>query len=431
MQSPADLGVCEALELLGRRRLSAEELVRALLSRIATEEPRVSAFQLVDAEGALRAARRIDAMEERPPLAGLPVGVKDVIDTAGLATERGTPIFAGRVPHRDATAIARLRAAGAVVLGKTVTTELAFYRPGKTRNPHDPTRTPGGSSSGSAAAVAARMVPAALGTQTAGSVIRPASFCGVVGMKLTHGSVPMDGVSPLAPTLDTLGVFTRDPGDLRPLLSALGIPPGAGPVAAGARRIALCRTEQWPLAAPETRSLVEAAAQALARAGAEVREVDLGPEFHGLFEAQQVIMAAEAASAFGELRRAREADLSPVFLELVRTGEALPRRRYEDAQELAGRARAALPGALAGTDALLTPSAPGEAPPGLSSTGDPAFNRIWTLLGVPCVSVPAGRSPAGLPVGVQLVAAPGDDFRLAGIAAFAAALLGGATSAAP
>ena len=424
MTALADLGAAEALDLLSRRQISAEELVRALLARIDAAEPRVEAWQLVDAEGALRAARRIDAMGERPPLAGLPVGVKDVVDTEGLATERGTSVFAGRVPDRDAAAVALMRRAGAVVLGKTVTTELAFYRPGKTRNPRDPSRTPGGSSSGSAAAVAAGMVPAALGTQTAGSVIRPASFCGVVGMKLTHGAVPLDGVIRLAPSLDTLGLFARHPRDLPPLLAALGLP-AAEPRLARPPRLGLCRTEQWPLAEPETRAIVEGAAASLARAGAEVREVDLDPVLRGLFDAQRTIMAVEAARSLGELRREHEAELSPVLLDLLRAGEATPEREYREAERLARRAREALPGALSGTEALLTPAAIGEAPPGLASTGDPAFNRVWTLLGVPCVSVPAGTGRAGMPVGVQLVAGRGRDHALAAVAAFASPALGG------
>ena len=222
--SLADLGAAEAVLRSSRREITAESLVRACLERIAAEEPRVGAFEHLDAEGALAAARRIDARDPKPPLAGLPIGVKDVFDTAELPTERGSVAFRGRRPSRDSAAVARLRAAGAIVLGKTVTTELAFYAPGKTRNPHDPSRTPGGSSSGSAAAVAARFVPAALGTQTAGSVIRPASFCGVVGMKPTCGAVSMEGVSPFAPSLDTFGLFVNDVESLPLLLRAAGVP---------------------------------------------------------------------------------------------------------------------------------------------------------------------------------------------------------------
>ncbi len=432
MNALADLTAYEALGLLRRRETSAEELVRALLERIAAAEPLVEAWELVDAEGALAQARRIDAMSLPPPLAGLPIGVKDIIDTAGLPTERGTPICRGRIPDRDASAVARLRAAGAVILGKTVTTEFAFYRPGKTRNPHDPTRTPGGSSSGSAAAVAARMVPAALGSQTAGSLIRPASFCGVVGMKPTHGLVPTDGVSPLAPSLDTLGVLVRDARDLPPLLAAMGI---AGPEPLPlptAPRLGLCRTAQWPLADPETRSLLEEVAAQLALAGAHVREVELDRELDGLFDAQKAVMAVEAARSFAELRRSRESELSAVLLDLVRAGEATEPARYAAALELGALGRARLPRILAGMDALLTPAAIGEAPCGLASTGDPAFNRVWTLLGAPCIGVPAGSGPHGLPIGVQLVGLRGGDLPLAILAAWTeAALLAGRVGGRP
>jgi Asp-tRNA(Asn)/Glu-tRNA(Gln) amidotransferase A subunit family amidase len=395
------LGATEAVRRLARGELRAEELVRALLDRIAAEEPRVEAWAFLDPEAALAEARRIDRLAPRPPLCGLPVGVKDIFDTAGMPTECGTPVHRGRRPAADAACVAALRRAGALVLGKTVTTELAFYRPGKTRNPHDPGRTPGGSSSGSAAAVAAGMVPAALGSQTAGSTIRPASFCGVVGMKPTHGLVPLEGASPLAPSLDTVGIFVRDPADLELLLPPMGVP--LAPAPALPPRLGLCRSPQWPLAEPATRALVERTAARLASEGAAVTEVRLPPECDGLFEAQKTVMAFEAARALGALRARHEALLSPVLLDLLRAGEATPASGYAEALALAARCREAVAGIFRGVDALLTPAAIGEAPLGLASTGDPAFNRIWTLLHLPCLGLPAGRGPAGLPVGVQLV----------------------------
>ena len=418
-----DLGAAEAVALLRSGRLSAEELARACLERIAAEEPRVGAFEHLDPAAVLDAARRADAAGPRPPLHGLPVAVKDIVDTSDLPTECGSPVHRGRRPGRDAACVARLRAAGAVILGKTVTTELAFYRPGKTRNPHDPGRTPGGSSSGSAAAVAASLVPAAIGTQTAGSVIRPASFCGVVGMKPTHGLVPMEGVLPFAPSLDTIGVFARDLAAVPLLLEAMGAP-AAAPPRREPPRVALCRTEQWPLAEPATRDRVEEVARALARAGASVGELDLGRAFEGLAAAQRAIMAAEAARTFAAIR-ARHGDLlSPVLRDFLREGEEVGRGREAEAREQAARCREALGAHLSGLDVLLTPSAPGEAPRGLEATGDPAFNRIWTLLGVPCLSLPAGRGPAGLPVGVQLVGAAGADGALVASAAWIARALG-------
>ena len=417
--SIADLGVAELLQALSTRRMRAEELVRALGERIEREEPRVQAWEHLDLAGALREARRVDALPRPPPLAGLPIGVKDIVDTAGMPTELGTPIHRGRVPGRNAAVVDRLVAAGAIVLGKTVTTEFAFYRPGKTRNPLDSRRTPGGSSSGSAAAVAAGMVPAALGTQTAGSVVRPASFCGVVGMKVTHAAVPLDGVSALAPSLDALGLFVRHPGDLPPLLQAVGAgAPEAGPPTRPPRFL-LCRTAQWSLAGPETRLGVEGFAGRLAAAGAAVAEPALPAEFDLLFEAQKTVMAAEAARTFEVLRRTREADLSPVLLDLLRAGEAVPDSRYRAALDAAAWGREALARLLDGADAILTPAAIGEAPLGLESTGDPAFNRVWTLLGAPCLSLPAGVGPSGMPIGVQLVGRPGEDHALASVAAWA------------
>src|SRR5947199_2471695 len=219
------MGAAQAVALLSRRELSAEELVRHCLARIAEREPTVQAWEVLDAEGALAAARRMDRLRDRPPLCGLPVGVKDLIDTADLPTAYGSPIHRGHQPSHDAESVRRLREAGAIVLGKTVTTEFAVYSPGKTRNPHDPSRTPGGSSSGSAAAVADGMVPAALGSQTAGSVIRPASYCGVMGFKPSFGLLPLEGVHPLAPSLDTLGLFVRALDDIPLLVSVLSSSP--------------------------------------------------------------------------------------------------------------------------------------------------------------------------------------------------------------
>lgn len=394
--------------------------MRACLARIAAEEPRVGAWAFLDEELALAQARRVDATRPRPPLAGLPVGVKDIIDTADMPTECGSPVLRGRRPERDAACVQALRAAGAVILGKTVTTELAYFSPGKTRNPHDPSRTPGGSSSGSAAAVACGMVPLALGTQTAGSVIRPASFCGVVGLKPSHGLLPLEGVSPFAPSLDTLGCFSRDVADLPPLLAALGAPlPRVKPPTTP--RLALCRTEQWPAAAPESRQAVERAAARLAAAGASVSEMELGPELAGLPGAQKTIMAAEAARALGEMLARHQASMSRVLLDLLDEGAATSPAAYQAALAQASRCRRLVSPLFEKVDVLLTPSAVGEAPVGLSSTGDPAFNRIWTLLGLPCLSLPGATGPAGMPVGVQLVGPDRGEARLLAVAAWVAA----------
>jgi Asp-tRNA(Asn)/Glu-tRNA(Gln) amidotransferase A subunit family amidase len=429
-----DLSAVQAVALLRDGVISSEELVRACLDRIASEDRTLGAFEHVDPDAALAQARRIDAASPRPPLAGLPVGVKDIIDTADLPTECGFAGWRGRRPSRDAACVARLRAAGGVVLGKTVTTEFAFFQPGKTRNPHDPARTPGGSSSGSAAAVAARLVPAALGTQTAGSIIRPASFCGVVGFKPTHGLLPLDGIAPFAPSLDTLGFLVRRVADVSVLLPAVLAAPSGGAVSLAAGRdydlprFALCRTEQWALAEASTRRIVEDAAARLARAGARVEERDLAPEFAGLAEAQRTIMAAEAARSFRSILAEHGARVSAVLRDLVRDGERAGPEREAAARRQAERCRERLADVFAGIDALLTPSAVGEAPLGLSSTGDPALNRIWTLLGTPCVSLPAATGPAGMPVGIQLVGPRRGDAALVEVAEWAERAL---ASAAP
>ncbi len=411
-----DLTASEAASLLGRGELTAEALVRACLERIEALEPRVLAFEALDPELALREARRADAAGRPGPLHGLPVGVKDVIDTADLPTARGSPIFSGRRPEADAACVASLRRAGGIVLGKTVTTELAFYLPGKTRNPHDPARTPGGSSSGSAAAVAARMVPAALGTQTAGSLIRPGAYCGVVAFKPGHGLLPLDGVSPFAPSLDTLGVMTRSAGDLPLLLAGLGAPLPPVPVPA-ALRVGLCRTEAWDATLPASREAVTRAARALSASGAEI--VDVEERFPGLSSAQRTVMAAEGAVALGPLRAAHGARISPQLRAILDEGDAVSPASLAAARMLAAEARARLPALFDRFDVLLGASTPGEAPAGLASTGDPALNRIWTLLGVPCVQLPAGRGPSGMPVGIQLVGPPGGEATLCAAAVFA------------
>jgi Asp-tRNA(Asn)/Glu-tRNA(Gln) amidotransferase A subunit family amidase len=423
-----ELGAAEAVALLERGAVSSEALVRACLERAAAEEPRVQAWEHLEPELALAQARRVDAARSASgvpalPLAGLPVAVKDIIDTADMPTACGSPIHAGRRPSADAGCVAALRAAGAVILGKTVTTEFALFTPGKTRNPRRAAHTPGGSSSGSAAAVAASMVPAALGSQTAGSVIRPAAFCGVFGFKPSHGLVSLAGVSPIAPSLDTLGVFARDAADLPLLARALGLPLPAAKPPAAAPRIGLCRSEQWPVASAETRRIVEEAAGTLARAGAAVTDVELGPEMEGLHDAQKTIMAVEVARTFALHRRERGDLLSSSLRELIDGGSATPPERYQAAQDLARRARRLLPGAFADVDVLLTPSAPGEAPAGLESTGDPVFCRAWTLLHVPCVNVPGAAGPLGLPVGVQLVGPPRGDAALLAAVEWVAARL--------
>ncbi|HYZ87811.1 MAG TPA: amidase [Myxococcales bacterium] len=416
MTAPHELSVADAVARLDVRELTAEALVRDCLARIADREPLVEAWQVI-ASDAIEQARRIDARSQRPLLRGLPVGIKDLIDTEDLPTTYGSAIYAAHRPTADAACVAALRTAGAVIVGKTVTTEFAAYTGGKTRNPHDPARTPGGSSSGSAAGVADRMVPAALGSQTAGSVIRPASFCGAVGYKPTFGTFDLRGVHPLAPSLDTLGFFVREVADVPWIAAALD---GSGPPDRISEppkqaRLGLCRTDQWPRAEPSTHRLIEDAARELERGGARLSDVDA---FAGVAAAQAVIMAAEAAEVFRAERKSHDAQFSATFRIFLDEGERTSSEQIREARHVADGGRRELDEVFRRFDYLVTPAAVGEAPIGLQSTGDPAFCRAWTLLGCPCISLPVLKGPAGLPVGLQLVGAPGQDARLLAIASW-------------
>jgi Asp-tRNA(Asn)/Glu-tRNA(Gln) amidotransferase A subunit family amidase len=415
-----ELGAAAAIALLRAGAITSEALVRACLDRIARDEPNIQAWACLDPAHGLAEARAIDAMGRPPPLHGLPVGVKDIIDTADAPTECGTPLYQGRRPIRDAACVAALRTAGGVVLGKTVTTELAFFAPGPTRNPRNAAHTPGGSSSGSAAAVADFMVPAALGTQTAGSIIRPAAYCGIVGFKPSHGLLSMEGIHPFAPSLDTLGVLVREVADVAPLLTALGAPVPVAPLARPPK-IGLWRSAQWSQASPAMHARLEEVATTLSRAGAAVRELDPLPDEARISDDQALIMAAEAVHSFAALRPSGA--LSPQLTVLLDQGTAARPYDLEAAKVRAGQAWTAMTRVLSGLDALLTPSAPGEAPAGLASTGDPIFNRVVTLLGFPAVSLPAGTGPAGLPLGVQLVGAPHGEAALLAVATWTEARL--------
>lgn len=345
------------------------------LERIAERDPVVQAWEVVDPKAGARQ--------------GLPIGIKDLIDTADFPTTYGSPRYRGHRPARDAACVAALKKAGAVILGKTVTTEFAVFNPGKTRNPRDPSRTPGGSSSGSAAAVADGMVPAALGSQTAASIIRPAAFCGCIGWKPTFGTFSLQGVHPLSPSLDTLGFFVSDL-DLVPVLYEMLAGIRLRP--AKATRFALCRTEAWPAAEASTQAAIEKLA---------TEEVQLSP---GLVEAQIRIMGAEAAIS---LRN--EPEPSPKLRAFLDAGRAVTPQQLQEAQQSAAQGRAEIDRIFERCDALITPATVGEAPVGLDSTGDPLFSRIWTLLGTPCVSLPLLTGPAGMPLGVQVIGPRGRD----------------------
>jgi Asp-tRNA(Asn)/Glu-tRNA(Gln) amidotransferase A subunit family amidase len=411
---------------LRRREISASDVVEASLARIAEREPSIHAWATLDAEFARHQARALDAGPVRGPLHGLPIGVKDIIDTADLPTECGSPIDRGRRPQADAACVALARAVGAVVLGKTVTTEFAMYTPAATVNPRNGAHTPGGSSSGSAAAVADGMVPLAFGTQTAGSIVRPASYCGIVGYKPSFGLVPRAGVKLMAESLDTVGALARSVADAALLVGAIAGRPALldVPSLATPPRIGVCRTGDWPSVEPAAQTAFDRAAQALEAAGARVRAVDLPQRFAALGAAHAAIMSFEAARSLAHERRVHADRLSARLRAELDAGAAVPVERYDEAQRLALECRAQLAGAFADCDVLLAPSTTGEAPRGLDSTGSPIMNRVWTLLHAPCVSVPAGQGPNGLPLGVQVVGRGGEDARALAAAQWIAARLG-------
>jgi Asp-tRNA(Asn)/Glu-tRNA(Gln) amidotransferase A subunit family amidase len=426
------LGAAEAARRIAAGELSSSALVAACLERIAEREETVRAWAHLDAGAALAEARERDAEAPRGPLHGVPVGVKDIVDTAGMPTERGSAIHAGRRPEHDAACVARLRAAGAVVLGKTVTTEFALYQPPRTANPAAPGRTPGGSSSGSAAAVADAMVPVAIGSQTAGSVVRPAAFCGTLGLKPTRGLVDLTGVMGLSANLDTLGWFARDGADLALLGSVLADAWPEAADAGGAGRggdaappaFALARTPWWERADADSQHAVERAARRLADAGAPVREIELPERFAPLPEAHDALMAFDAARSLAHEREHHSDLLSDVLRALLDRGAGVPRETAAAAVALGAECRALLAEHLHAGESLLVPAVTGE-PPALEeqSTGDPWFCRPWTLLGVPALAVPGATGASGAPVGVQLVAPAGADAALAAAGAWAAARL--------
>ena len=397
------IGAMEMARRVARRELRVETLVQACLDRIAERESVVGAWTQLDAEQALAEARVLDAGAIRGSLHGLPLGVKDLIDTVQYPTAYGSPIYAGYCPAWDAACVAHARAAGAMVLGKTVSTEFATFHPGKTANPRNPACTPGGSSSGSAAAVADGMVPLAYGTQTAGSVIRPAAFCGVVGFKPSFGLISRAGVKSLAESLDTLGVFARDVVDAALFAGVLAGRDWLPPEDPAVPCIGLCRTSAWDQAEPEAQAVFEQAVTLLASSGGSIREVELPDGFDSLFCAQTEIMAFEASHALSYEYANYAEQLSPSLREMIALGRALAPERYDEDLRLGRQCRARLDDTFDSFDVLLTLSAPGEAPEGLAATGNPLFKRIWTLLGTPCIHLPFGCGQRGLPLGVQVV----------------------------
>lgn len=409
-----ELSASEIARRVAAREITAEEVVGDCLARIETREPQLHAFAHVDRELALRQARALDRGPHRGALHGVPVGIKDVIDTADQPTQMGSPIYRGHRAACDAACVALLRAAGAVILGKTVTAEFAGMTAGPTVNPHDPARTPGGSSSGSAAAVADFMVPAALGTQTGGSVLRPAAYCGVIGYKPTFGAFNRAGLKFAAESLDTIGLIARTIDDIALITSVLlGDKPGATVPLGAAPKIGLCRTPLWDTAQPETRHAIEDAAARLAQAGAQMREVVLPEDFAGLrAAARETINNYERSKSMAAEWASHRDLISAKLARCIELGMEMPYRDYLAAIALAESCRAPLPAVFEGMDLLLAPCVKGEAPLGLDSTGDPSLQAIWTILHVPTMSLPTHRGPNGLPVGIQLIGRRHDDQRL-------------------
>jgi Asp-tRNA(Asn)/Glu-tRNA(Gln) amidotransferase A subunit family amidase len=423
------LTAAEALAWLGEGRITAEELVGCYLARIRADEARIQAWAFVDETRALEQARNVDRVRREGhalgPLHGLPVGVKDIIDTADMPTEDGTVLHAGRRPEYDATVVERLRSAGAIILGKTVTTEFAAYTPGKTRNPHNPEHTPGGSSSGSAAAVAAHMVPVAIGTQTNGSVIRPAAYCGVYGYKPTFGLVPRHGILKQSRPLDHVGFFARTVEDLAiiadPLMGYDARDPDTRPIARPALRevalqepplppiFALTKTPNWDQAEHQTREAFDEVAQAL---GEQSKPFSVPAIFRDVWQWHSTIMDADIARNFHiDYERGRDL-MSEALQGQIERGLRVSAIDYNNAVDRMQAVSAALDEVFDRCDAILTAATTGPAPHGLDSTGSPTFCTLWTFAGMPAVTLPLLHAENGMPMGIQLVGRRGYDGRL-------------------
>jgi len=418
----------EAARRIRDGEITSQELVQSCLDRIEAVEDSIGAWTHLDREYALAQAKTAQdqrqAGESLGPLHGVPVGVKDIFDTKDMLTENGTVLHAGRQPDEDSTVVERLRQAGAIILGKTVTTELAVYSPGKTKNPHDPTRTPGGSSSGSAAAVASFTVPVAVGTQTNGSVIRPAAYCGVFGFKPSHGLIPRHGILKQSPPLDTVGVMgrtledtaliadvvigydSRDPHSrprAHPQISRImAEDPPVEP------KLAFIRTPVWGQAEESTKDALRELCEHIG----DIHIMELPPIFDGALEDHRRIMEADLALSFAKEYSDGKDQLSSVLREMIERGQQVLAMDYNSAVARIAEYRAEIDAIILDFDAILTPATAGEAPVGLDATGSPAFCTIWTLAGVPALTMPIMQGPNGMPLGVQLVSAKGDDGRL-------------------
>jgi Asp-tRNA(Asn)/Glu-tRNA(Gln) amidotransferase A subunit family amidase len=427
------LGACDARAAIDQGLLTSQELVAACFTRIDELEDSIEAWAHLDRETAMQQARDADAFRSRGlatgPLHGLPVGIKDIIDTADYPTENGTVLHQGRRPDQDATLVSLLKEAGAIILGKTVSTELAVFSPGKTRNPHNPEHTPGGSSSGSAAAVSTAMIALSVGTQTNGSIIRPASYCGVYGFKPSFARISRHGVLKQSPPLDTVGVFARSLDDLALIADVLmrfdaqdaAMTPTAPPCIATVmaqevpadQHFAFVRSPVWDQVEQVTkdglRELVDAINEKCEKT---VDVLDLPGPFVELHEDHRKVMEADLAQSFADEYQRGKADLSAVLTEMIERGQQVAQDEYDDAVARIEDYSALLEEIFDEYDAILTPATPGPAPSGLDATGSPVMNTIWTFCGTPAINVPLLQSPEGLPIGVQMVGARNDDARL-------------------
>jgi Asp-tRNA(Asn)/Glu-tRNA(Gln) amidotransferase A subunit family amidase len=418
MSAPNTLTATQIAQQIDAGTLTAEAVIRAHLDRIDKRDADVLAWTHLARDAALERARALDRGPRQGLLHGVPMGVKDIIDSHDQPTGYGSPIYKTHQPLADAATIALAKDAGAILLGKTVTTEFANRHPGKTRNPHNPDHTPGGSSSGSAAAVADYQVVLATGTQTGGSVIRPAAFCGVWGYKPTFGHFPVAGMKANTEWLDTIGAYARSLDDIALFRAALmAIPHRPIQPLDRAPRIAICFTPHKDEMQPEGIAAIEEAAAKLRKAGARVTDFEMPPEMFEMREAQRLLSAFEGPRAAADEARRFFDLLSKSFQEdKIAAGRKLDYAAWVGARQLAERGRAIVDAKFADIDAILTAPAPGEAPLGLERTGNATFNLLWTYLWMPCVTLPYTRGPKGLPVGIQLVGQQHEDGRLLDIA---------------
>ena len=445
MTKPFELTVAEAASEVRDRRLSALELMESLLARSATLEPSLRVWMTLDEEAAIALARRSDEDLHRNgpagPLHGVPFGVKDIFNTHDMKTTSGSPIHADFQPDFDSTAVALLRRAGAIVMGKTVTTAFFTHSPlwGVTRNPWNPGHTPGGSSSGSAVGVAARMFPAALGSQTGGSVLRPASYNGVVGMKPTFGRISRYGVTPVSWSLDTIGFFCHTVQDAALMLSSLAehdsndpvsVPTGAfdfaqvladGP---SAPRIAMPRRFFYEKADADVRSRTDAVVEKLSASGAAIEEITLEADYDALLAAHRVVMSVEGAAVHQRQFGARAGDYAPKVRGMIEAGMLTPAVSYVQAQRIRQTFRREISKTMQGFDAVLSPTTPAPAPMDLTTTGDPVFQVPWTSCGFPAITLPCGPGDSGLPLGIQLASAPLQELGLLKTALWCEGVLG-------